>query len=348
MCFKPGVGLKPTHGLIPFTGITSGDPIDDHAGPIARSVLDVARCLDAMAGYDGIDDRSLGAGKHGSFAFSESLQSSAELPPRLNGIRIGILIEGFEQSVVTSDVKGVVRDAIKRFEELGAMVKEVSVPDHLEGPAIWTIQQRISGALGIIGKAHGRRGLYLTEFEQARLPWTTENFARLFPSTKNTVINGLYLADKFPGLYGRTVNISRRIRDAYERVLSEFDVLVMPTTPFVAPRHGSRAPPKASFEPSIGLTTNTAVFDVTGHPALSIPVGWAPAKDDASLLLPVGMQIVGALWQDRKVLQVGHAWEVNFDWKTRVSRENGDLEPKTNGHSVANGAGNGVVNGDDH
>ena len=63
------------------------------------------------------------------------------------------------------------------------------------------------------------------------------------------------------------------------------------------------------------MTANTAVFNVTGHPALSIPVGWAPAADDASILLPVGMQIVAGLGQDAKALAVGHAWGSNFDWK---------------------------------
>ncbi|KAG8423094.1 hypothetical protein J3458_000014 [Metarhizium acridum] len=67
------VGLKPAHGLVPFTGIASCDPIDDHAGPICKSVMETAVCLDASAGYDDIDDRSLGAGQHGSFGFSASL-----------------------------------------------------------------------------------------------------------------------------------------------------------------------------------------------------------------------------------------------------------------------------------
>ena len=96
----------------------------------------------------------------------------------------------------------------------------------------------------MLGQAHGRQGLSLTEFEQARLPWTAENFDKLFPSTKNTVINGLYLAKTFPGLYGKSVNLGRRIRDAFQAAFDKYDVLVMPTTPYVAPRHGSRASPR--------------------------------------------------------------------------------------------------------
>lgn len=314
-----GVGLKPTHGLVPYTGVTSGDAVDDHAGPLARTVLEAAACLDAIAGYDDIDDRSLGSAVHGSFRFLESIQcvETTQLP--LSGLRIGILTEGFDQPVVESRVRETVLSAARKFEQLGANVKEVSVPEHLEGPLIWTIQQRISGAAGVLGQAHGRRGLSLIEFEQARLPWTAENFDKLFPSTKNTVINGIYLAKTFPGLYGKSINMARRIRDAFQKAFEEYDVLVMPTTPYVAPRHGSRESPRLCFEPSIGLTSNTAVFNVTGHPAMSVPVGFAPAKEDPEVLLPVGMQIVGGLWQEKKMLKVGRAWESNFDWKTASS-----------------------------
>ncbi|KAI1247521.1 hypothetical protein MGN70_011411 [Eutypa lata] len=319
------VGFKPTHGLVPYTGVTSGDAIDDHTGPLARSVLDTATCLDAIAGYDGIDDRSLGSGAHGSFQFAKSLESTSNTTQPLSGLKVGILVEGFQQQIVRPKVRDLVLSAAKNFEQLGATVKEVSVPSHLDGPLIWTIQQRVSGAAGVLGQAHGRRGLYLTEFEQARLPWTAENFDKLFPSTKNTVINGLYLSKKFPGLYGKCVNVGRRIRDAYQQAFEEFDIIVMPTTPYAAPRHGSRESPRSCFEPSIGLTTNTAIFNVTGHPAMTMPVGLTQASDDPEVLLPVGMQIVGGLWQEKKILQAGHAWETNFDWKKAISGEGPEI-----------------------
>lgn len=281
-------------------------------------MVDNAACLDAIAGYDDIDDRALGAGEHGSYGFVESLRSCSgtDNSRPLAGVKIGVLKEGFASDAMQPEVREAVVDAVRKLAQLGASVQEVSVPAHLEGPAVWTIQQRISGALTILGQAHGRRGLYLTEFEHARLPWTTENFQKLFPSTQNTVINGLYLTDKFPGLYGKTMNVGRQIRDAFDGALRDFDVLVMPTTPFVAPRHGSRGTPRQCFEPTIGLTVNTAVFNVTGHPAMTLPVGFAPAREDASVALPVGMQIVGARWQEKKIFRVAHAWETAFDWRT--------------------------------
>jgi amidase len=131
----------------------------------------------------------------------------------------------------------------------------------------------------------------------------------------------LYLSSRFPDLYGKTMNIGRRLRDTYEAIFEQYDAVIMPTTPVVAPTHGKRGLPLESVKPSMGLTINTAIFDVTGQPAMSIPVGFAPARDNADVQLPVGMQIVGGLWQESKVLRAGRAWETHFNWKDNFDNE---------------------------
>lgn len=123
--------------------------------------------------------------------------------------------------------------------------------------------------------------------------------------------------EKFPSLYPKSLNLSRRLRDSYERVLETYDVLILPTTSFVAPKHGKITTPLETIKPTVGLTANTAMFDATGQPAMTIPVGFLPAKEDPNVFLPVGMQIVSGLWKDNKVLRAGHAWEKAFDWKQR-------------------------------
>jgi amidase len=312
---QPGVGLKPTHGLIPYTGVTSGDALNDHVGPIARTVLDVASCLDALAGRDNLDDRTLGAPLPFSSAFASALSQSRE---NVASFRIGILLEGFEHELVEPAVKEHVLKAAHRFEQLGAHVEPVSLPCHLEGPGIWTIQQRISGSLNLLGLQTGRRGCSMTGFEEARLPWTDNSFQRLFPATKNTMVNGLYLMRNYPGLYAKALNLAQRLRDAYDELFKTFDVILMPTTPCVAPRHADWREGESvlkALRPSIGLTINTAIFNLTGHPAMNLPVGMLPSRDDKSVGLPVGMQIVSGLWQEQKVLDAGHAWEKSFGWK---------------------------------
>lgn len=121
--------------------------------------------------------------------------------------------------------------------------------------------------------------------------------------------------DKFPTLYAKGTNLCLKLRQEYENVLENYDVLITPTTPFVAPKHGSKTTPIATISPTVGLTANTVQFDATGQPAMSIPVGFLPAKEDPNVKLPVGMQIISGMWQDGKVLRAGHAWQENFDWK---------------------------------
>jgi amidase len=307
-----GVGLKPTHGLVPYSGIASNDAVNDHAGPLSRTVMDTAICLDAISGYDGIDDRGLGAPKHGSTTFAADLAAAGT---NLTGFKIGIIKEAFELLVLDPGVKASVLAAAAKFKTIGATVEEVSIPDHLIGTAIWTIEQRVSGYLTIMGLSHGRRGQGLTALEAAKLPWTQEKFDKCFPTTKNVFLNGIYLMEKFPALYAKAMNLTRRLRDSYEKVFEKYDVLILPTTSFVAPKHGSITTPIATIQPTVGLTSNTTMFDATGQPAMSIPVGFLPAKEDEKILLPVGMQIVGALWKDDKVLKAGHAWEIAFNWK---------------------------------
>lgn len=323
------VGLKPTHGLVPYTGVASNDAIDDHCGPLARTVLEVAECLDAISGYDGIDDRGLGAPKHGSTSFAADLAK----PNGVQGLRIGILKESFEIPMLDPEVKAMVLAAAHKFTELGAVVEEVSIPTHPLGNAFWTIQQRVSGYLALMGQQHGRHGYGLTGLETAKVPWTQDKFDKCkwlppnkqtlpltqrqtgFPTTKNIFLNGRYLIDNFGALYPKSLNLIRQLRQTYEKVFESYDVLITPTTPFVAPRHGSLTTPIETIAPTVGLTSNTVQFDATGQPAMTIPVGFLAAKEDASVRLPVGMQVIGGMWQDGKVLRAGHAWQSGFDWK---------------------------------
>jgi amidase len=245
-------------------------------------------------------------------------------------MKIGILNEGFDHRLVNEDVKATVMKAVQSFEQLGATVEEVSLPLHLEGPAIWTIQQRIAGTLSMMGYAHGRRGLFSTAYEAARQPWTNESFQKLFPSTKNTIINGLSLMTNYPGIYAKTMNVAQQLRDAYEKLFQEYDLIIMPTTPFVAPKNVDWKrgdPPIEALKPSMGITINTAIFDVTGHPAMSLPVGFAPSSDNPNVKLPVGMQLVGGLWQEQKILNAGYAWESAKNWKQIGVKDQGKKLP---------------------
>lgn len=123
------VGLKPTFGLVPYTGIMTFDPAVDSAGPMASTAFDAARLLYAIAGYDGIDDRQLGAPRPKNVEdYGATVLASRQGTPSLKGIRIGVLKEAFEEERLAPQYAASVEKAIKDLERLGATVTQVSVP----------------------------------------------------------------------------------------------------------------------------------------------------------------------------------------------------------------------------
>ncbi len=121
-------GMKPTHGLVPYTGIMPIEIYVDHTGPITASVKDNALMLEVMAGSDGIDPRQFDVETH---PYSEMLEGGVA------GMKIAIVKEGFAQENAEADVNAANMHAAEIYRKMGATVEEVSIPWHLLGPAIW-------------------------------------------------------------------------------------------------------------------------------------------------------------------------------------------------------------------
>lgn len=144
-------GLKPTFGLVPYTGAGSMSPMIDHLGPLAAELEDVAVLLEVMAGYDGYDPRMTPETPlvHRIKPYLKLLlQARQEIQSKLNPghkLRVGLLKESFHIPGVAADVRDIVYQAATRyFEAIGACVVEVSIPMHQQGPTIWTAATRPS------------------------------------------------------------------------------------------------------------------------------------------------------------------------------------------------------------
>ena len=119
-------GLKPTHGLVPYTGIFPIDITIDHTGPMARSVADVALLLEVIAGPDGLDPRQQ-AGLPGQ-AYQQALSGE------IRGLRVGLVQEGFGWDGLSEpDVEDCVTESAQALAGLGAEVSSVSIPWHRDG-----------------------------------------------------------------------------------------------------------------------------------------------------------------------------------------------------------------------
>ncbi|KAI1138381.1 amidase signature enzyme [Hypoxylon sp. FL0543] len=319
------VGLKPTWGLVPYTGILSLDATIDHVGPMTKNVRDCALFLEAIAGPDGWDDRQPPFGLEGDrvkFVAPVDALLAKESSTMLEGVKIGVLAEGFEIPGQDPNVVESVKSAIEGFKSLGAEVAPISVPLHKEAPLLWTCALPLSGGRqSLLGDMDGRKQLYLTDRAELVGPRLTQaQFDALGPGASNMYMGYLWIQEKYGAkVQGKAMNLLKATSDAYDKALKEFDVLVMPTLPYPPPRlpePESNEGPLNFLTRTIGLVANTCPFDNSGHPALSLPVGFVPAREDPNVKLPTAVQIVGRKYADVDCLRVAAAWEKAFDWKT--------------------------------
>src|SRR3954453_11742843 len=293
------VGHKPTWGLVPYTGAFPIEQTLDHLGPMCRSVRDCARMLEAIAGPDGLDPRQAGA---------EVQPYVQELDRGAVRLRVGILTEGFGwPDVSESDVDDAVRAAAQTFEGLGATVDQVSVPIHRDGLAIWTAIAA-EGATELMVKGNGMgtnwRGHYTTDLSDFYGKARAGRSRDFSPTVKVTILVGEYMAQRYDRhYYAKAQNLSRLAGALYDAALTDYDVLVMPMTAMKAlPRPGADASASELVGAALANLHNTAVFDATGHPAISVPCGLSDG-------LPIGMMLVGRHFDDATVLRTAHAYE---------------------------------------
>src|SRR5579864_5444039 len=221
-------GMKPSWGLVPYTGVMPIEVFVDHTGPMTASVADNALLLEVLAGDDGYDPR---------IKAPKVEEYTKALGQGVKGMKIGILKEGYMQPNAEAAVNDSVKSASKRFADLGAKVEEVSIPMHLVGPAIWVpIGTEGLTATMMFGDGYGisRSDLYATSMMDFHRGWRRQADS-LSETAKLFLMLGTYINNSFgPSYYGKALNISRRLTAAYDKAFKDYDLLLLPTTPMKA------------------------------------------------------------------------------------------------------------------
>jgi amidase len=298
------VGHKPTHGLVPYTGVFPIEATLDHCGPMAASVRDAAALLQVIAGPDGLDPRQIG---------TKTQNYVAALDKGVKGMKIGLVKEGFghAESERVVDVK--VKATADVFKKLGAEVKQISVPWHLHGLDIWT-PIATEGATAQMLKGNGMgwnwEGYYNTSLLDAYARGWRTRPNDLSETVKLVMMTGEFMHKNYHGrFYAKAQNLSRRLREAYDAALGEVDVMIMPTIPFRATKLPAPNCSREDYiDAALNMLRNTAPFDASGHPACTIPCG---VSDD----LPIGLMIIGKRYDDASVLQAANAYEGATEWE---------------------------------
>jgi amidase len=297
--YSGAVGHKPTYGLVPYTGVFPIELTLDHTGPIARSAADCALLLEVIAGPDGLDPRQSAAIR--TEPYTQKLTGTAQ------ALKVGIVKEGFGWPNSEPDVDAMVRDAAQRLSRAGAAVSEISVPLHRDGSHIWNAIA-VEGAtmLMVAGNSMGTnwKGHYTTSLLDFYGRSRRMRANDLSETVKLVILLGQYMQDNYQGrYYAKAQNLARVLRAAYDDALRNVDLLLMPTLPLKAT---PLPPPSASREDYVAraleMIANTCPFDVTGHPAITVPCGMSNG-------LPVGMMLIGRHFEDGTVLGAADAFQ---------------------------------------
>jgi amidase len=296
-------GLKPTHGLVPYTGIMPIESTIDHTGPMTNNVADNALMLEVLAGEDGLDPRQYAP---------KAAPYTQALGKGVKGMKIGIVKEGFGWPQSEEDVDAKVRAAALKFRELGAEVTEISIPAHTTGVAIWTpiasegaqMQMMLGNGMGFNWK-----GLYTTSLLDAHSAWR-DRADSLSDSLKITMMVGQYFISHYRGrFYAKAQNLNRQLKAAYDAALGDYDLLLMPTVPVKAtPLPPADAPLGLYLQRAFEMLPNTAPFDITGHPAMAVPCGMSEG-------LPISMMLVAKSFDEMSIYAAAAAFEAHADWK---------------------------------
>ena len=296
-------GMKPTWGLVPYTGVMPIEATIDHTGPMTRTVADNALLLEVLAGPDGLDPRQYAPKVS---AYTEALGMGCA------GLKVGMVTESFGWPNSESDVDAKVKAAAGRLQKLGASVEAFSLPMHRIGKDIWApvaLEGLQAQMMNGNGMGFNWKGQYTVSLLDAHAAWR-ERANDLSDSLKISMFIGEYFIRHYRGrYYAKAQNIARRLRAAYDAALAKYDLLLMPTLPIKAtPLPPADAPLSLYLQRAFEMLANTAPFDVTGHPAMSLPCGMSDG-------LPVGLMLIAKQWDESTIYRAAAAFERAGDWK---------------------------------
>lgn len=296
-------GLKPTYGRVSRYGMIAFASSLDQGGPLARSAADAAMLLTAMAGFDPRDSTS---------AEQAGEDYNAALDGGITGLKIGLPREYFGNDL-DGDIHQLINTAVKQLESAGAHVSEISLPNnHLSVPAYYVIApaECSSNLARFDGVRFGYRCDQPADLADLYCRSRSEGFGR---EVKRRIMTGTYVlsAGYYDAYYLKAQKIRRLIRDDFQKVFDEVDVIISPTTPATAFRLGEK------LDDPISMYLNdiyTVSVNLAGLPAISVPAGLVNG-------LPIGMQIIGNYFAESCLLNVAHQYQQMTDWHTRLPGE---------------------------
>ena len=284
-------GIKPTYGTVSRYGLIAYGSSLDQIGPIAKDVTDCAAILETIASHDVKDSTSV----EREYDFTSALVDDVK------GMKIGIPRDYFGDGL-SADVKEQILNAVKVLEEKGAVVEEFDL----------SLVKYAIPAYYIIADAEASSNL--ARFDGVKYGYRTEEYEGLHNMYKKTRSEGFGAEVKrrimlgsfvlssgyYDAYYLKALRTKALIKQAFDKAFAKYDMIVAPAAPTTAPELGkSLSDPMKMYLSDI----YTISVNLAGLPGISIPVG----KDSKGL--PVGMQLIGDCFQEKKIIQAAYTFE---------------------------------------
>jgi len=294
-------GLKPTYGLVSRYGMIAFASSLDQAGPMARTAEDLGLLLNVMVGHDPRDSTSLER---------PAEDYNRDLAKPLKGLRVGLPQEFFAEGL-SAGVRHAVEAAVGEYRKLGATVVDISLPNMGLSVAVYYVlapAEASSNLSRFDGVRYGHRAAAYTDLLDMYKRSRAEGFGA---EVKRRILIGTYVLSHgyYDAYYIRAQKLRRLIARDFAEAFKQCDVIMGPTSPTTAFRLGEKsADPVQMYLSDI----YTIAVNLAGLPGMSIPCGFDSSG------LPVGLQIIGNYFDEARMLNVAHQYQLATDWHQRA------------------------------
>ncbi len=299
--FNGLVGMKPSYGTVSRLGVISFGSSLDQVGPLTHTVADNALLLEVIAGNDPGDSTSLPETEY---------DFSSKLGQPLQGMKIAFPKE-YKSDRIAPDIRQSMEDAAAFFESQGASVEEVTLPHSKYGINVYYIiasSEASSNLQRYDGIRYGYRSESAQTLEEVYVQSRSQGFG---DEVKRRIILGTYSlsAGAFDLYFKKAAQVRSLIREDFQKVFADYDLIMGPTTISTAFKIGSKTADPVEMYLADLLTVNA---NLTGMPALSIPAGFDQAG------LPIGLQLMGRFQDEATIYQAASAFEAGHDYAHQV------------------------------
>ena len=284
------VGLKPTYGAVSRYGLTALASSLDQIGPLAKTTEDAKIVFEAISGIDPLDSTSVDIGKE-----------SQTIDYKLKGLRIGLPKEYFSEGI-DPEVEKIIKQAIEKFEKLGAKIETISLPHTKYAIATYYLINTSEASANLARYDGIRYGLSKRDKSDLLDIYLSSRAEGFGDEVKRRIMLGTYAlsAGYYDAYYLKAQKVRTLIKQDFDKAFEKVDVIFSPTAPTPAFKIGEKSRDPLSM---YLCDIFTAPVNLSGLPAVSVPVGFAGK-------LPVGLQIIGKPFEENQILDIGKLVEI--------------------------------------